>query len=506
MLSRFIFSLLLIWSTVVQAELRLSPPFTDHMVLQRDMPVSVWGVADAGADVSVMFADQTVSTTADADGAWRCTLAAMKGAATGADLIVKAGTDTVTLSDVVVGEVWICSGQSNMQFGASSVGALKDLSADGLRCLEVKRTTAFTEQAAVQGEWQVAGPSSAVAFGFAHHLAKYTEGVPVGIILSAWGSTSIEAWMPRDMTEELPLFAQIMAEWDADTAAQAKVRAALEKDKWERGDDVFMRRQSSIVYNAMMAPLVSYACRGLIWYQGERNARYMSGMPETPWYHRVSSIEDYDETLKAWIQRYRKGWGRDDMRFYMVMLPGFGSVLSTSSEKDQLHPEAHTWAWMRESQMAALDLPHTAVANTIDLGDVKNIHPRDKAPIGERLARLAAKDTLGVSISDRGPVFDKVEKQGGKLIVYYQHAEGLKTINGEAPQGFWVYDSNVKKWFPAQAEIAGDTVQLTSPLCPDPEHVRYAWAGKPEVNLVNGAGLPAYPFRTDDFDPLADGR
>jgi sialate O-acetylesterase len=480
------------------AALKVASPFTDHAVLQQGMPVPIWGKADPGAGVSVEFAGQKKTGLADRSGRWKVALDALKGTAQGLIMTISSGDSKITLADVVVGEVWICSGQSNMQMGRTP--DLKGLSEAGLRTFEVKRTVAFTEQEDVVGNWKVGGPNSAVAFGFAHHLAEKTGGVPVGIILSAWGSSSIEAWMPRDMTEQLPHFKTIMAEWDANTEAQAQIKAALAKGKWSRSDDVFMRRQSCIVYNAMMKPLAPFACRGLVWYQGERNTRYLTGMPDSPWYHRVASVQDYDETLKAWVQRCRKEWGRDNMQFLMVMLPGFGSVLNTSPTKDHEHPSAHSWAWFRESQLAVLDLPRTAVANTIDLGDAKNIHPRDKGPIGERLALLAAHDTLKLNVEARGPVFDRLEKRGERLIVHFSHATGLKTTDGKAPTEFWIAGEDAK-WTPATAKIGKGRVILYSSDCPKPEHVRYAFTGKPSVNLINGAGLPAYPFRTDRFKP-----
>lgn len=497
-LSFCLFLSIALFPGVLQAALSVASPFTDHMVLQQDLPVPVWGKAELGAAVTVSFAGQKKTGRADRSGKWRVALDALGANAKGSKMTIRSGKATITLADVVVGEVWICSGQSNMQMGR--VPDQKGLSEAGIRTFEVKRTVAFTEQENVVGNWKVSGPGSAVAFGFAHHLVKKAGGAPIGIILSAWGSSSIEAWMPRDMTGQLPHFKTIMAEWDANTEAQAQIKAALAKGKWSRSDDVFMRRQSCIVYNAMMKPLAPFACRGLVWYQGERNTRYMTGMPDSPWYHRVASVQDYDETLKAWVQRYRKEWGRDDMRFLMVMLPGFGSVLNTSPTKDLNHPAAHSWAWMRESQLAVLDLPNTAVANTIDLGDVKNIHPRDKGPIGERLALLAARDTLGMKAEARGPVFSRLEKQKDRLIVHFSHATGLKTKDGKTPTEFWIAGQDAK-WIPAAAKIQGNRVILSSPDCPNPEHVRYAFTGKPAVNLVNGSGLPAYPFRTDRFAP-----
>ena len=481
--------------------LSLASPFTDHMVLQREMPVPVWGTAQKGFKVTVSFGGQEKSTTADDNGNWQLFLDALSGSKTGTDFTTTTDQgEAITLSDVVVGEVWICSGQSNMQMGRGAVEELKDLPEENLRTFAVKRTVAFDEQDRLEGEWVSGGPASAVAFGFAHGLAQQTE-FPVGIILAAWGSSSLEAWMPRDMTEQFPHFKTIMEEWDNNPEAQEMIKAALAKENWSRDEDVFMRRQSCIVYNAMIHPLIPYACRGLVWYQGERNTRYISGMPEGPWYHRVAGIREYDDVLKGWMQRYRQAWDRDDFHFLVVMLPGYGSLLSTGPNMEPSNPTSHSWAWMRESQLAALDLPHTAVANTIDLGDVKNIHPKDKAPIGQRLALLAARDTLGLEVEASGPVFNKVTSKGGHLVVQFDHAEGLKTTDGEAPREFWIADQSAKNWKPASATIVGTTIELHSPEVPNPAFVRYAFTGKPEVNLVNEAELPAYPFRTDDAAP-----
>lgn len=505
MISRFLFSFLVFAligpSTGRGKEFRLASPFTDHMVLQRETSLPVWGWSKPESEITVRFSGQEKRAKADRAGKWSIRLDPLPASAKGSTFSAQTGESRIELNDVVVGEVWICSGQSNMQMGRSAVSELKNLPETNLRTFEVRRTVAFTEQEELEGNWKVEGPSSAVGFAFAHFLAKQLEEVPVGIILAAWGSSSIEAWMPRDMTKQLPYFKTIMEEWDADKEAQARIQAALEAGKWSRDDDIFMRRQSNIVYNAMIKPLVPFACRGLVWYQGERNTRYISGMPEGPWYHRVAGIREYDETLIAWIERYREEWAREDMHFLLVMLPGFGQTLKTGPTMDSNHPASHSWAWMRESQMAALALPHVAVANTIDLGDAKNIHPKDKAPIGQRLALLAARQTSSRNIVASGPRMKSIEKSGNKLIVHFENATGLKTTDGAAPKEFWIADGENRKWIPAAAELKGETVVLHSPGLADPDHVRYAFTGKPSVNLVNGSNLPAYPFRSDSLEP-----
>ena len=307
--------------------------------------------------------------------------------------------------------------------------------------------------------------------------------------------------MPKDMTESLPYFKTIMEDFEADTLTQHRIQQILgAPNTWTRQEDIFLRRQPNILYNAMMKPLAPYASRGLVWYQGERNTRYLSGMPpvtEDNWFHRVAGMKEYGHVLSQWILRYRQEWQDDDMNFMVVMLPGYGKGTQKKPAIDPKDPTEESWAWMRESQLQALALPNTAVANTIDLGDVKNVHPKDKLPIGQRLALLAAKNTLGLDILAMGPMLKGVDLQADKLVAHFNYASGLKTSNGKAPSGFWIADDS-KKWEPADARIEGESVILTSPKIKHPKYIRYAFAGKPSVNLVNANELPAYPFRTDN--------
>jgi sialate O-acetylesterase len=466
------------------------------------MPVPVCGKADPGAKVTVEFAGQKKTVKAHADGKWRVDLDALPASFEPREMTISCSNNpTIQCSDLLVGEVWICSGQSNMQFGYGSVPEIKALvpTAKNLRTFHVKQTVSLTEQETCEGKWVEQHPESAVAFAFAYFLEEAAD-VPVGIFLSCWGSSSIEAWMPRDMTQSVPHFKTMMAEFDGDTETREKIAAILEKNPWSKSDDVFLRRQSNILYNAMMHPLAPYACRGLVWYQGERNTQSMFGMVKDPWFSRNSGMLKYADTLKQWIQRYRKEWGNDQMHFLIVMLPGYYKPLSTGPKTGAEDPTAHSWAWMRESQLKALELPHTGVANLIDLGDLKNIHPKDKLPVGQRLALLATRDTLGQNIEAQGPVLKSVERNGNRLVVHFDHADGLTTTDGQAPSAFWLADDS-GMWVKANAKLQGTTVVLQSPEMPKPLYVRYAFAGMPSVNLVNACGLPAYPFRTDSFAP-----
>ena len=489
---------------VADAEFSLASPFTDNAVLQRESSVPVWGKATAGSTVTVTFAGQQKSAVADPKGRWKITLDPMPASFQPRVLAAESTLDSQTLarSNFLVGEVWICSGQSNMQFAVNKSPQVQALApkAKNIRTFNVKRTVAFTPQDTCQGEWVEQHPDSAVAFSFAYFLEEFAD-VPVGIILACWGSSSIEAWMPRDMTETVPHFKTIMREFDANAKFKSRIASILDGPQpWSGNDDVFLRRQSNILYNAMIHPLAPYACRGLVWYQGERNTQSMFGMTKQPWYSRNSGMLKYGATLQHWILRYRKQWGNDAMHFLVVMLPGYYKPSSKGPKLGAEHPASHSWAWMRQSQLQALALPHTSVANTIDLGDMKNVHPKDKLPVGRRLALLAAHDTLGLDKVARGPVLQRVQSQGDRMVVSFDHAEGLKTKDGKSPSAFWLADDSAR-WVKAEAEIKGHTVVLRSDALPKPLYVRYAFSGKPTVNLVNQAELPAYPFRTDTFKP-----
>lgn len=492
----------LLCGEVARAELSLASPFTDHAVLQRNQGVPVWGASDAGAEVRVEFAGQSVTGVADEAGAWQVKLEPLEGSSEGRLLTAKSSTgDRVDLKDVVVGEVWLCSGQSNMVMGWSGIPEMRPLERKSkhLRTFEVKQMVALTEQNRLQGEWKEESPSSAVALSFAHFLQQEAE-VPVGVILAAWGSSSLEAWMPRSLTEEVPHFKTMMEEFDADEETRQRIESILAKQPWSRQDDIFLRRQTNVLYNAMIHPLIPYACQGVVWYQGERNTQSMHGMLKEPWFSRNSGMIKYGETLKHWMSCYRERWGDEELDFLVVMLPGYHKSRNSGLENEPEHAAAQSWAWMRESQLMALELPHAAVVNTIDLGDVKNIHPKDKLPVGRRAALLAASEVLGKEVVARGPMVKEVKKEGEGFVVSFDNAKGLKTNDGKAPTGFWVSDTTMK-WVKAKAEIRGEEVVLTTAEFVKPLYVRYAFAGKPAVNLVNESGLPAYPFRTDTFEP-----
>ncbi|WP_406684713.1 hypothetical protein N1F78_03010 [Seonamhaeicola sp. MEBiC1930] len=490
-------------SIAIQAQtLKIATIFSDDMVLQRDKKVPVWGKGIPEEQITVTFAGQSKTTKVGADGKWMVKLDSMEASFTGRDLKV-IGEKELTIKNILVGEVWICSGQSNMAMGFSSSAEVSGLVplAKNIRSFYVENKVALEEKENVVGAWKITNPKSAVAFSFAYFLENIAD-VPVGIIQTSWGSSSIEAWMPRAMTQDVPHFKTMMQEFDADKERVAKIQQLINHDNWTNKENIFLRRHSNIIYNAMMHPLIPFACRGLVWYQGERNTRYMTSLPDVDkknWFHRVCGIKDYGTVLKKWMTTYRKRWDDEQMHFMVVMLPGFGKGTQQKPFVDPEIPTEPSWAWMRENQMKALELSNVSVVNTIDLGDVKDIHPKDKLPIGQRAALLAAKHTLGLSVTAQGPILKNVEVHNGQLIVAFENAEGLKTRNGKAPTGFWIAD-NSKNWVKANARIQEGKVLLSSPEVEAPKYVRYAFAGKPSVNLVNKYELPAYPFRTDSWE------
>jgi len=460
--------------------IELGAPFCDNAILQREMPVPVWGWSTPGAKVTVEFAGQKKTATAGADGEWTLKLDTLAASAAPRELAVSdSAGNKVVLKNILVGEVWICSGQSNMQYGWGKESlpifnwggdaALAALAADAktkpIRSYTVQPDVSLTPNKNCSGTWSKDVSGSAVAFGFSYHLHQKLQ-VPVGVVVTCWGSSSIEGWMPRDLTAQLPHYKTMLEAFDANADAQNRIRAAA--GRCRPHGNVFERQQPNVLYNAMLHPLIPYACRGMVWYQGEANGNQPG---------------QYVASLPLWIKRLRAEWARDDLHLLVVMLPGYGDK---------------AWPWFREVQMGVLKVPHSSIANTIDLGDAKNIHPADKAPICERLSLLARRDVYGEKVEAQGPVCKTSTVKGNRVVIEFDHADGLKTTDGAAPAGFQLAGSD-KVWHPATAVIKGNTVELAAEGLAAPAFVRYAFSDKPAVNLVNGANLPAYPFRTDDW-------
>ena len=483
-----------LFSGLLCGEVKPNPLFSDGAVLQRGKPLPVWGTARDGETVTVEFNGQKASTTA-ADGSWRVDLTPMKEG--GPFTMTITGDNTVTVDNLLIGEVWLCSGQSNMHFRMKTVeNAAKEIAAANhpdLRFFTVREQMAQSPAAEVKGEWRSISPAtaaecSAVAFYFGRELQRKL-GVPVGLLVSSVGGTRIESWMrPETLAgtgesvalvekwKQIPPdeFEKIASTYRAYQRQRDEVHPGLVKEAKAKGSPVpqeprmpGIRCQDcpSALHHGMIAPLQPFAIRGAIWYQGESN----SGQPAP-----------YQKLLPALISDWRRVWG-EPLPFLFV----------------QLAPHRNTHPAIRESQVRIWQrTPLTAMAVTVDVGDASNIHPTRKEPVGQRLALAARALAYGEKIGYSGPIYQSMTPKSGKIALAFTHTGGgLISKNGEL-KGFTIAGAD-KKFVPAKAEIQGSTIVVSSEAVTDPKAVRYGWANVPEVNLFNKEGLPASPFRTD---------
>lgn len=483
-----------------RGDVQLPALFSDHMVLQRDRPVPVWGRAEAGEKVTVQFAGQTKSATAGADGKWIVTLD--KLAANQPLTLTVSGKNTVTVNDVLVGEVWLGSGQSNM---AMQVSRAKDFEQEKaaanlpqIRMFTVTSGPANTAQSDCRGEWKVCTPEtvgafSATAYFFGREIHNSLN-VPVGLINSSVGGTPIESWISPEAQKEAPelkAFFEAQARADAafdPVAAKAKyerdlakhkeavkkAKAAGEKAPRAPQDPVAQRARKGNVgglFNGKIAPLIPFAMRGALWYQGEANTA-------------PDKAPHYKHQLSLLVTDWRRRWGAGDFPFAWVQLPNFTRP-------------GDGWPLVREAMLQTLKLPHTGMAITIDIGDPKDIHPTNKQDVGKRLAMWALATVYGKNGIPSGPLPAGHETRGNEIVVTFKYGSGLIGKGGSL-HGFEIAGED-RKWVPAQARIVGETVVVTHPAIEKPAAVRYAWKDNPEANLYNAAGLPASPFRTVEW-------
>jgi len=482
---------LLGWGLHLHADFQIAPVFSDHMVLQRGQPLTVWGWADDGEKITVKFRGQQASTTAR-NGKWSLRLRRAKVG--GPDIFtVSSPTRTVTFTNVLVGEVWICSGQSNMEWPLDRCFEAADDIAGAtnpmIRLLNVPNRISDAPSVVFKSAWQVCSPEtvkkfSGVGYYFGRDLHRARR-VPVGLIQSDWGGSPAEAWMsresleiqPRYQTEILDRYPTALKDYQAALAAWEAEKAEAEKagrefKKWAP----WRPWKPSELYNGMITPLIPFAIKGVIWYQGESNA---------------GQAEQYRTLFPDMIRCWRRDWGQNDFPFLLVQLAPFKAI------KDQ--PDESDWAELREAQLLATQaLPHVGMAVITDVGDPKDIHPTKKQPVGERLALAARALAYGEKITFSGPIYRSQRIEGNRVILNFDHVgRGLEARDG-ALKGFAVCGAD-RRFVWATAEIVGDTVVVSSPQVPQPVAVRYGWADCPVVNLWNKDGLPASPFRTDDF-------
>lgn len=508
------------WATaaaVVRADVRLHGLFTDNMVLQRGVPVPVWGWADDGEPVTVQFRNQRVSTVAKG-GRWQVRLAPLQ--AGGPDQLRVTGKNAVVLRNVLVGEVWIASGQSNMEWPLrATVNGPADIAASAnpsLRLYTVPKLRADAPVDNVTAAWEVCGPASvsnfsAVAYYFGRDLHR-ALGVPIGLIHTSWGGSPAEVWMSQAVLEADPEYRRdILGGYAAQLARfeEALAQFIKEEEQAKAAGKPFTRRRPTTpwkpasLYNGMIAPLIPFAFRGAIWYQGESNA---------------GRAWQYRRLFPDLIRNWRRDWGQGDFPFLLVQLAPFREIKSEPGDSD--------WAELREAQwLATKTLPKVGMAVITDVGDEKDIHPRNKEPVGARLALAARAIAYGQRVVYSGPVFKRMRVKGQKAILSFDQVDGglvalpvreadVQKLRGGQPMprvysaaqgklspplvGFAIAGPD-RKFVWADAVIVGRTVVVSSPAVQQPVAVRYGWADYPVVNLGNAAGLPASPFRTDDF-------
>lgn len=455
-------------AAATQADVRLPKVFGDHMVIQQGQPIVVWGWAEAGEKVSVDLAGNKGEATTASDGKW--TVKVMPPAAGGPYELTISGKNSVKLSDVLVGEVWLCSGQSNMEWSVQqSLNAQDEIAAANhpkIRHIKIPHTPSDKPQDDVNTNgWQVCSPQTvgsftAVGYYFGRNLQQALD-VPVGLIGSNWGGTRIEPWTPPVGFRQVPALKDI-----ADNLANFPSRTKNEKTKTEG-----INQQSPLaLYNGMIHPLVPYSIRGAIWYQGESNNG--EGML-------------YHEKMRALIGGWRSLWNREDMPFYFVQLAPW---------KYNADPTNLAGIW--EAQLATLSVPNTGMAVTVDIGDVKDIHPRNKQEVGRRLALWALAKTYGKELVYSGPLYDSHKIEGDKVRISFKHTGGgLIARDGKSLTHFEIAGED-GKFVPATATIDGATVIVHSDQVAKPIAVRFAWHQEAEPNLSNQEGLPASPFRT----------
>ncbi len=497
------------------ADVRLPAIFGDHMVLQRDQRDRVWGWADPGEDVLVGIAQQSRSTRADGQGKWLVELEPMP--AGGPYVMTIKGKNEVRLEDVLIGEVWICSGQSNMEWQVRSAndGDLEVRTAKyrNIRLITVPKVGTQEPQSDFKGSWLVCSPDtvgsfSAIGYFFGRLLHQALD-VPVGLVNNSWGGSACEAWIRRDLLASDERYTPLLERWgqtektfnaekeqadyqlrlatwrEESQKAQAEGRQIPPRPR-QPGNPLTGNARPANIYNGMVRPIVGYGMRGIIWYQGESNA---------------SRAYQYRTLFPLMIRSWREEWKLGDFPFYWVQLADYRDEKPEPSESD--------WAELREAQTMTLSaLPNTGEAVIIDLGESQDIHPRNKQDVAKRLARWALAHDYGVSLPYRSPTYRSMEKRDNRIVITFDFVGGgLKTFDVKDVRGFAIAGSD-RKFVWAQAKITGnDTVEVWSDQVSDPSAVRYAWADNPVCNLQSREGLPATPFRTDSWPGVtADAR
>lgn len=503
---KFLFSLFSLFITVVvTAQLKLPALISNNMILQQNKDVALWGWAAPGEIISIKpsWNNKTITTTADAKGKWVATIKTVK--AGGPYTIEFKSMDKIVVNNVMLGEVWLASGQSNMEFplgkaegwrtGAHNAATeIPKASYPNIRMIDVPNRVSDVPQEDFKGEWLACTPEtvkdfSAVAYFFAKEIQAAT-GYPIGIINSTWGGTPAESWTRKDILEADTGFQNIIARYQQDVAKYPETYAKYKTsyEKWKADTSSHKKgapkepvgpnhnKSPGKLYNGMIAPLIPYTLQGVIWYQGESNA-------ERAW--------QYRRLFPAMINGWRQDWHNNTLPFYFV----------------QIAPHRSQVPEIRESQLYSWQTTrNTGMVVSTDYGDSLDIHPRNKEVIGKRLSLWALKNEYGKkAIETSGPVYKSMKIKGNKIIIRFTHAKGLTVLNNKPLQEFVIAGSN-QQFVPAQALIKGNTITVWNDDINAPVAVRFNWSKVPQAELYNAAGLPATPFRTDAWPVATQGK
>ena len=501
---------LLLASTAGMASVKTPSLISDNMVLQEGAKDRIWGTADPSERVTVTIAGTEASTAADAQGKWAVEIGPLK--AGGPFEMTIRGSNVIVVHDVMVGEVWVCSGQSNMEFSVgpthngweTGVQNYKQEIANAhypmIRMFTVEKTVAGKPQEDVAGQWEITSPVTvahftAVGYFFGLNLYK-TLHVPIGLIHSSWGGTPAESWTSLPTLQSDPEFKPILQNyqeqenkflsnltdfnsrfeaWRKESAEANTDGTPIPPPPAIRNDPRTNPWRPAGLFNAMIMPLVPYRIKGAIWYQGESNG---------------DRGRQYRKLFPDVIRDWRRAWNEGNFPFLFVQLANFQPL-----------PNNFSFPLVREAQLMTLSLPKTGMAVTIDIGDPTSIHPRNKQEVGRRLVLAARAVAYGQHIMYSGPIYKSMEIEGDKVYLHFRHIGGGLRADGYALEGFEIAGQD-HQFVSANAKIQGDTVVVSSGVVAHPVAVRYGWANNPICNLYNEAGLPASPFRTDDWkDP-----
>jgi sialate O-acetylesterase len=481
--------------SVAEAKVKLPAIISDSMVLQQGRPVTIWGWAepgeritiemdgkihDSGEDLDIPLYPEEITTTANAQGRWKAVLRSRESGEMCEMTLTDASGEKTTIKNILTGEVWLCSGQSNMEMPVAGVNnSKKEIAAakyPNIRFFQVKNATAVKPQTDCEGRWvecspETVGSHTAVGYFFGRELFTKLN-APVGLIESDWGGTPAEAWTSREALDVQPSLAPLLARWDKTARKQTKQATAPHRP--------------ANLYNAMIAPIAPYTIRGAIWYQGESN---------------TSRAYQYRTIFPTMIADWRERFKQPDMPFGFVQIAPYR--YTTKNNKVD-----HRWcAELWEAQLLTLKrVRNTGMVVTTDIGEVKNIHPKNKQEVGRRLALWALARVYGKQLVYSGPIYKSMAVECDKIRLCFDHIDGgLASRDGKPLTEFTIAGGD-EKFHSATAEIDGDTIVVKSDAVKKPIAVRFAWCETAQPNLVNKVGLPVSPFRTDDWKCLTEGR